>query len=96
MTTIYQKRWKVEEYHQSLKSNAAFAKSPTKTERTPISHFIASVLAYVKQEALKIRTQCNHYAMKAKIMLMANKAAWTELHKLSTIETADYVSFCVR
>ena len=61
MTTIYKKRWKVEEYHQSLKSNAAFAKSPTKTERTQVSHFIASVLAYVKQEALRIRTQLNHY-----------------------------------
>ena len=29
ITTIYQKRWKVEEYHKSIKCNAAVAKSPT-------------------------------------------------------------------
>ena len=31
LTTIYQRRWKVEEYHKSLKSNASLTKSPTKT-----------------------------------------------------------------
>ena len=31
LDTIYQRRWKVEEYHKSLKSNASLAKSPTKT-----------------------------------------------------------------
>ena len=96
ITTIYKKRWKVEEYHQSIKSNAAFAKSPTKTERTQVSHFIASVLAYVKQEALKIRTQFNHHALKTKIMLQANKAAFAELQKLLTIETPTFAKSCVR
>ena len=28
ITTIYQKRWKVEVFHKSLKSNAALSKSP--------------------------------------------------------------------
>lgn len=31
ITTIYQRRWKVEEYHKSIKSNTAFPKSPTRT-----------------------------------------------------------------
>ena len=31
ITTIYKKRWGVEEYHTSIKSNTGFAKSPTKT-----------------------------------------------------------------
>ena len=34
MQAIYQKRWKVEVYHKSLKSNANFSKSPTRTVRT--------------------------------------------------------------
>ena len=38
VATIYEKRWKVEEYHKSLKSNAALGKSPTKTIRTQINH----------------------------------------------------------
>ena len=40
MTTIYQRRWKVEEYHKSLKQNASMGKAPTKTLATqapPIS-----------------------------------------------------------
>jgi hypothetical protein len=93
MTTIYHKRWKVEEYHQSLKNYAAFGKSPTKTVQTQISHFIASVLSYVKLEALRIRTQFNHHALKMKIILRANQAAFKELQKLSTIETAAFVNF---
>ena len=34
LTTIYRRRWKGEEYHKSLKSDASLAKSPTKTIRT--------------------------------------------------------------
>ena len=30
ITTIYKRRWSVEVYHKSVKSNASFAKSPTK------------------------------------------------------------------
>lgn len=48
--TMYQKRWKVEEYHKSLKSNAAFAKSPTKLPtklpHTQSNHFFASIVAF--------------------------------------------------
>jgi len=28
---VYQKRWRIEEYHKSVKQNASLAKSPTKT-----------------------------------------------------------------
>jgi hypothetical protein len=35
LTTIYQRRWKVEEYHKSLKVNASLAKSQTKTIKDP-------------------------------------------------------------
>ncbi|NQY10303.1 MAG: transposase, partial [Flavobacteriales bacterium] len=34
ITTIYKKRWKVEEYHKSIKSNTCFAKSPSRTTTT--------------------------------------------------------------
>ncbi len=84
MTTIYKKRWKVEEYHKSIKSNAAFAKSPTRTPRTQTSHFIASIMAYVKLERLKVRNNKNHFAMKTQILLQATKAAYQELRNLST------------
>ena len=83
ITTIYQKRWKVEEYHKSIKSNAAFPKSPTKSVVTQQSHFIASVLAYVKMERLKVKVSANHFALKSLMAINATKAAWITLQKLS-------------
>ena len=45
IATIYQKRWKVEEYHKSLKPNATFTKSPTRRAVTQISHLVMSMIA---------------------------------------------------
>ena len=43
--TIYQKRWKVEEYHKSIKQNTSLAKSPTRTVKSQINHIFASMLS---------------------------------------------------
>ena len=51
IATLYQKRWKVEEYHKSLKSNAAVTKSPTKRVTTQISHLV--MFNYLAQGFLK-------------------------------------------
>jgi len=83
ITTIYKKRWGVEEYHKSVKSNTGFAKSPTKTIKTQTNHYVLSIIAYVKLEWLKQRTNKNHFAMKAQIYLAAQKAAQAELMALS-------------
>lgn len=82
ITTIYQKRWKVEVYHKSVKSNASFPNSPTRTSRTQQAHFIASVMAYVKLERVKVRHSKNHFALKSLMMVNATKAAWITLQKL--------------
>src|SRR4030095_6366607 len=82
ITTIYQKRWKVEQYHKSIKSNTSFPGSPTKTLKTQQSHFIASILAYVKMERLKVRNSKNHFALKSLMIINATRAAWITLQKL--------------
>ena len=84
-TTLYKKRWSVEEYHKSLKQNAAIAKSPSRTVRTQSNHLFASILAYVKLEKLKFIQQLNHFAIKSKIYLAATKAAFKELFALRAI-----------
>ena len=81
-TTLYKKRWSVEEYHKSLKQNAAIAKSPTRKVRTQSNHLFASILAYVKMEKLKFIQNLNHFAIKSKIYLAASKAAFNELNAL--------------
>lgn len=83
ITTIYKKRWGVEEYHKSIKSNTGFSKSPTKKIKTQTNHYVLSIVAYVKLEWLKQRTNKNHFAMKAQIYLAAQKAAHAELVALS-------------
>jgi len=82
MTTIYQRRWKVEEYHKSLKSNASLAKSPTKTIRTQGNHIFASIWAFVKLERLKMSTKMNHFALRSRLCVKAVQAAFQELQDL--------------
>jgi hypothetical protein len=82
LSTIYQRRWKVEEYHKSLKVNASLAKSPTKTIRTQSNHFFASIYAFVKLERLQMATKMNHFALRSRIYLKAVQAAFRELQAL--------------
>lgn len=79
---IYQKRWKVEEYHKSVKSNASFSKSPTKTIRTQSNHIFACLWAYVKLESLHLKTKMNHFAMKGRLYRAALASAYHELQTL--------------
>lgn len=79
---IYQKRWKVEEYHKSLKSNASFAKSPTKLPHTQQNHIFASIVAFIKLESYRCVTHLNHFALKAKLYHGAIQAAFEQLQQL--------------
>ena len=88
ITTIYQRRWKVEEYHRSLKQNASLAHSPTKTETTQTNHFFAAVWAYGKLEVLKHTTSLNHYALKTKLYVSALQSAFHELQSLKHTQLA--------
>ena len=78
-TTIFQKRWKVEVYHRSLKQNAALAQSPTRTVSTQTNHFFASLCAFVKLERLTLATRRNHYALKSSLYIRALHSAFDEL-----------------
>ncbi len=47
ITTIYKKRWGIEEYRKSIRTNTGLAKSPTKNINTQTNHSILSIVAYV-------------------------------------------------
>lgn len=87
ITTIYKKRWKVEESHKSLKQNASLEKSPTKMEKSQMNHIFASFIAFIKLERLKVKNRLNHFALKSKIYITALKNASLELQQFK--ETAD-------
>ena len=82
INAIYQKRWKVEEYHKSIKSNTGLAKSPTKTVITQNNHFFASIYAYFKLELLHQSTNLNHFALKSKLYVKALSISYNELQNL--------------
>ena len=79
---VYQKRWRIEEFHKSIKQNASLEKSPTKVVRSQKNHIFASIIAYCKLEFLKIKTSLNHFALKYKLLIKANQMAFAELQKL--------------
>lgn len=80
--TQYQKRWRVEEYHRSLKNNTSLEASPAKTERTQANHIFASVYAFFKLELMKMKLNLNHYAMKTVLATVALKAAFEKIQEL--------------
>lgn len=82
VTTIYKKRWKVEEFHKSLKSNAALSKSPTRTVTTQNNHVFMSIYAVFKLECLKLKHKLNHFALRAKLFIKATQQAYSELQAL--------------
>lgn len=88
---IYQKRWRIEEYHKSIKQNTSLEKSPTKVVSSQKNHIFASIVAYCKLEFLKTKTHLNHFALKYKLLLKANQRAFQELQNLK-----ESIYACVR
>ena len=90
MVSLYKKRWKIEEYHKSIKSvktsfhlcNAAFAKSPTRRLRTQSNHFFASLVAFVNLEAYRATLALNHFALRGKVYQAAVASAYEQLQRL--------------
>ena len=82
VSAIYEKRWKVEEFHKSIKHNSALAKSPTKTIRTQSNHIFMAVFSFFKLEKLKIKHHLNHFALRMKLLIKANQVSFMELQKL--------------
>ena len=79
----YHKRWRVEEYHKSLKQNVSLERSPTQTMTTQTNHFFAALCGYIKLERLKIKTKQNHFALKSKLYLKALMSAYQTLRELN-------------
>jgi hypothetical protein len=83
ITVIYQKRWKIEEYHKSLKQNTSMGKSPTKTIDTQANHFFSSILAYIKLEKITRQLGIGHFRLKAQLYMRGLKAMHYALTKLA-------------
>ena len=82
ITTNYKKRWQVEVFYKSLKSNAHLAKSPTRTLRTQSNHVFMAICATFKLECLSISNKLNSFALCRKLLINASRSAYTQLQQL--------------
>jgi IS4 transposase len=82
IAAIYQKRWKVEEFEKSLKSNAGLVKSPTRTVTAQNHPVFMTIYAVFKLECLKIKHKANHSVLRAKLFIKANQIVYAELQKM--------------
>ena len=79
ITTTYKKRWQVEVFHKSLKSNAHLAKSPTRTVRTQSNHVFMAIVAAFKLECLSLSNKLNPFALCRKLLINASRSAYEQL-----------------
>ena len=79
---IYKRRWKIEEYHKSLKQNLHIEHSPTKVETSQGNHIYLAVLGFIKLEKLRLNYKMNHFAIKEKIYIEALKSAYQKVGEL--------------
>ena len=83
LKAIYKKRWKVEVFHKTLKSNASMAKSPAHTVRTQSNHIFLSIYSAFRLEVLSSKIKLNHFQLRAKIYMAGLKASLRQLRELS-------------
>ena len=80
---IYKRRWKIEEYHKSLKQNLKIEHSPTKVEISQRNHIQLAVCGFIKLEKLRLNYKMNHFAIKEKIYIEALKVAYQKVTELN-------------
>jgi hypothetical protein len=85
LEAIYQKRWKDEVFHKSIKSNTSLAKSPARTVRTQSNHIFMSLYATARLEMFSLQQGVNKFALKTKLYINAIREAFTQLQKLKSV-----------
>lgn len=81
---IYKKRWNVEVFHKTLKSNVSLEKSPTHCMRTQSNHVFMAVYAAFQLECLHLKHKLNHFALRGKLYIAALQQAMNELEKFKS------------
>jgi hypothetical protein len=73
MLQLYKRRWKVEEYHKSMKSNCSLGKCQAPSLTSQQSHFYLAALAFLLLEKTKVKEDHNHFALKKQLNLLTIK-----------------------
>lgn len=79
--TLYKRRWKVEEYHKSLKSNCSLGKCQACSLSAQRSHFYLSGFAFLQLERARLLAGKNHFGLIRDINILTTKYALSEVKK---------------
>jgi hypothetical protein len=79
LIAAYQRRWRVEEQHKSVKQNASIGRSPVQLVVGRVNHVFCAFVGVVKLELLRVECGLNHFALRNKLYLEALKASQEEL-----------------
>lgn len=70
---LYKRRWKVEEYHKSLKNNCSLTKCQARVPAAQQSHFCLATLGFLLLEKAKLKEDRNHFALKKQLNILTIK-----------------------
>jgi hypothetical protein len=88
MLDLYQRRWKIEQYHKALKQQCALTRSPARTVVTQSTHIFCSLCAFVKLEMLTMTTSVSYEGLKLNLYIHALKTAFKHLRSLQPFQWA--------
>ena len=83
---LYQKRWKIEQYHKALKQQCALTRSPAHSVDTQSTHIYCSLCAFVKLEMLTMITSVSYEGFKLNLYIHALKTAFKHLKSLQPLQ----------
>lgn len=85
ISSCYQKRWSIEEYHRSLKQYASIGESQAWSLKAHTNHIHLSLVAYVKLVFLQSRLAKSMHHLRRDILLKANFGAMNELKNIKKL-----------
>lgn len=88
ISDLYQKRWKIENYHKALKQQCALTRSPARSVVTQSTHIYCSLCAFAKLEMLTMITSVSYEGLKLNLYIHALKTAFKHLKSLQPLQWA--------
>jgi IS4 transposase len=79
LSEIYQKRWRVEEFHKTIKQNLNIEKSPTKVLITQVNHILLTFFSFLKIEKIRLKSKTSIFYLKQQLQIEALKSAYNKL-----------------
>jgi len=79
--TLYQRRWRVEQYHKSLKSNCSLGKCQASSHPAQKTHFYLATFAFLLLEKVKMTEDKNHFALMKELNILTVKYGMKTIKK---------------